>query len=142
MKLNTKYHGIIEYSEKEIINFKKGLPGFENLKKFILFTVEENEIFSILHSIEDSQVGIVVMSPFIVCKDYQFKLEKQQIKELNIKSEKDVLALVTVTLSSNIKNITANLRAPIVVNIKDKIGEQIIIEKEDYKIKYPIFQEE
>ncbi|OFI06508.1 flagellar assembly factor FliW [Clostridium acetireducens DSM 10703] len=142
MKLNTKYHGIIEYSEKEIINFKKGLPGFENLKKFILFTVEENEIFSILHSIEDSQVGIVVMSPFIVCKDYQFKLEKQQIKELNIKSEKDVIALVTVTLSSNIKNITANLRAPIVVNIKDKIGEQIIIEKEDYKIKYPIFQEE
>ena len=55
MKLNTKYHGVKEYEEKDIINFKKGLPGFEGLKKFILFPVEDNDVFSILHSVENDR---------------------------------------------------------------------------------------
>lgn len=32
MKLNTKYHGCIEYEEKDVIYFQKGIPGFERIK--------------------------------------------------------------------------------------------------------------
>ena len=65
MILNTKYHGTKEYTDEEIIFFQKGLPGFENRTKFILFTLDENEIFSILHSIEDPALGFVLVSPFL-----------------------------------------------------------------------------
>ena len=142
MKLDTKHHGIIDYEEKDIVNFKKGLPGFEHLKKFIVYSVEENNIFSILQSIEEGGIGIPVLSPFTVCKDYEVKLTDDQISSLKIKSEKDVWILNTVTISSDYKEITTNLRAPIVINIKEGIGEQIILKNEDYKIKHPIFQEE
>ena len=142
MKLDTKHHGIIDYEEKDIISFKKGLPGFEYLKKFIVYSVEENNIFSILQSIEECGIGIPVLSPFTVCKDYEVKLTDDQISSLKIKSEKDVWILNTVTISSDYKEITTNLRAPIVINIKEGIGEQIILKNEDYKIKHPIFQEE
>ena len=142
MKLETRFNGIVEYKEDQVIFFKKGLPGFENLKEFILFPLEGNEIFSILHSTEDMNIGIPVMSPFSACKEYEFKLSDEIREELNVKSPEDVLVLTTVTINSNYKNITTNLKAPLVINIKEKIGEQIILEKEDYKIKYPIFQEE
>lgn len=141
MKLNTKYHGVREYKEDEIIIFKKGLPGFENLNKFILFTVEENEIFNVLHSTENEEVGLVVISPFIVFKDYEFKLSDEKIKELKISSPEDVLVLNTVTLSSSIKNITTNLKAPIIINIKERLGEQIIVDNDKYEIKHPLVKE-
>jgi flagellar assembly factor FliW len=141
MKLNTKYHGIKEYSEEDVITFKKGLPGFENLRQFILFSVEENDLFSILHSTEDEEVGLVVLSPFSVLNDYEFKLSDSKIEELGINAPEDVLVLNTVTLSSKVEDITANLKAPIIINIKENLGEQIILENDKYKIKHTLFSE-
>ena len=61
MELVTKYHGIREYSDEDVIVFKKGLPGFKELKNFIIFPLESNEVFSILHSIENIEVGLVLV---------------------------------------------------------------------------------
>lgn len=142
MKLITKYHGIVEYNEEDIITFKKGLPGFESLKKFILVPFEDNNLFSIVVSMEDMEVGIPVISPFNVDEAYEFKLSDEKTKELSVNSPESVLVLNAVTLNSNIKNITVNMKAPIIVNIKRKIGEQIILDNEKYKIKEPLFKEE
>jgi flagellar assembly factor FliW len=142
MKINTKYHGIREYEDKDIITFKKGLPGFEDLRGFIIFPVEENEVFSILHSIEDEKIGFVVISPFYVIKDYEINLSDDCIDELKIKSPEDVMLLNTVTLNSDINKITTNLKAPIIINIKTKLGEQIILENDDYLIKQPLIKED
>jgi flagellar assembly factor FliW len=141
MKLNTKYHGVKEYEEKDIVEFKKGLPGFENLKKFILFPVEENEVFSILHSVEDEDIGIVVVSPFLFIKDYEFDLKEEKAKELEVEGHEDIFILNTVTLNSKIEDITINLKAPIVINIKGRLGEQIILDNSNYDIKHPLFRE-
>jgi flagellar assembly factor FliW len=141
MELNTKMHGVKEYEEKDVINFNKGLPGLLDLRKFILFPVEENEMFSILHSIEDDNIGLVVFSPFLKFKDYEFKLSDEKLKELKIQSNDDVLVLNTVTLHSDVEKITTNLKAPIVINIKEKLGEQIILDSDKYFIKHPLFKE-
>lgn len=139
MKLHTKYHGTREYKEEDIITFKKGLPGFENLKKFIMFPAEENEVFNILHSVEDEETGFVVISPFHVTHDYEFELDDETMKELHVKGSSDVTVVNTVTVNSDINKITVNMRAPIVINIKSKYGEQIILNNEKYLIKQPLF---
>lgn len=139
MKLHTKYHGIREYKEEDVITFKKGLPGFENLKKFIMFPAEENEVFNILHSVEDEEIGFVVVSPFHVTHDYEFELDDETMKELHVKDSSDVTVVNTVTVNSDISKITVNMRAPIVINIKSKYGEQIILNNEKYLIKQPLF---
>lgn len=142
MNLNTKYYGCIDYEKKDVIHFEKGIPGFEELRNFILFPVEDNEVFSVFHSIEREDISIIVTSPFNIKEDYEINLEEEQRKNLKIENEKDVLVLNTVTLNSDIDKITANLRAPIIINIKEKIGEQIIINSDKYSIKYPLFKEE
>lgn len=142
MELNTKYHGCIEYEEKDVIYFEKGIPGFEELKEFIIFPVKDNDVFSVFHSIEKEDMGIIVTSPFNIEKEYEIQLEEEQIANLKLQDEKDTLVLNTVTLNSDINKITANLRAPIVINIKEKIGEQIIINSDKYKVKHPLFKEE
>lgn len=141
MEINTKYHGVKEYLEEDIITFKRGLPGFEDLRKFILFSVEENESFSILQSIEDDSIGIVTIPPFGIFENYEVNLKDELLHELCIKQENDVMVLSTVTISSNINKITVNLKAPIIINIKERLGEQIILDKAEYSIKHPLIQE-
>lgn len=140
MKLNTKYHGIKDYYEEDVIIFNKCIPGFEGLKKFILFSAEENEMFKILHSIEDDNIGLILTSPFTQFKDYEFELTDEKIRELRITSNDDVVVLNTVTLSSKLENITINLKAPFIININAKIGEQIILNNESYSIKQSLFK--
>lgn len=142
MKLETKCHGIIEYNKDDVIEFKKGIPGFNNLKKFINFPIENNEVFSVLHSIENNEIGFIVTSPFSVINDYEINLDDNVINRLKIEKEKDVLVLNTVTLHSKLENITVNLCAPIVINIKTKLGEQIILNNGKYEIKHPLFKED
>lgn len=141
MKVNTKYHGVREYKEEDIITFKKGLPGFEGLKKYILFPVEQNDLFSILQSLEDESIGLVVVSPFDVINEYEFKIQDELLDSLDIKSESEVMVINTVTLSSMVENITVNLKAPIIINTRLGLGEQIILDKDEYKVKHPLIKE-
>ena len=141
MKFQTTHHGTIEYDEADVIIFKKGLPGFEGLSKFVLFPVEGNEVFNILHSIEDPDIGLVTISPFSIDESYEVELKDGVIKRLNIEKPEDVLIQNTVTLHSKVENITVNLKAPIVINISTKSGEQIILDSDKYLIKHPLVQE-
>jgi len=142
MKFETKYHGTLEFNENEIIYFKKGLPGFEELKKFVVLSVEDNEFFNILHSVENSEVGFIVVSPFYVVKDYEFNLNEYKLKDLKIKDYNQVSVYNTVTLNSDIKKITVNLRAPIIINVEEKLGEQVILNSSKYLVKHPLIKEE
>jgi flagellar assembly factor FliW len=141
VKIKTKFHGIKDYKEEDIIRFEKGVPGFESLKQFILFPIEENNIFSVLHSIEDENVGLVVVSPFEVKKDYEINLNDSVIERLSIKEATEVILFNVITVNSSVEDITVNLKAPIVINIKAGLGEQIILDREEYKIKNPLIQE-
>jgi len=140
MELVTKYHGTRTYSDEDVIVFKKGLPGFKELKNFIIFPLESNEVFSILHSIEATEVGLIMVSPFTVLSDYEFKIPDNYINELEIVKPEEVLVLTTVTLNSNIENMTTNLKAPIIINIKEKLGEQLILDNDKYNIKEPLIK--
>lgn len=142
MKLNTRLYGTREYDETDIINFKQGLPGFRDLKKFIIFSIDENNVFSMLHSIENPEIGLIVISPFKAMKEYEFNLEEYFIKKLEVQSEEDIIVLTTVCMESKTKKLTTNLKAPIIINIKQKIGEQLILDNVKYSIKYPLLREE
>lgn len=139
MEIISSIHGKIIYEEDEVISFEKGVPGFQNLKKFVIKEVGEDSPFSILQSIEDKEIGFIVISPFLVNDKYEINLSEEITNNLKISSSNEVLLYSIVTLNSNTKEITANLKAPIVININLKQGEQYIIDKDTYKIKEKIF---
>ncbi|MDD7794631.1 flagellar assembly protein FliW [Clostridium sp. 'White wine YQ'] len=140
MEIVTRFHGTFNYDEKDIINFPNGIMGFEDLKKFIIVQSKENEAFSIFQSLENSEVGLVVVSPFDVKKDYEIELNEEVIKSLSIENPEEVVLYNTVTLNSDVYKITVNLKAPIIININKKVGKQVIIDKEDFKIKHPLIK--
>lgn len=141
MELISKIHGKIQYEEEDIITFKKGIPGFNDLKKFIIVDLEEYKPFKLFHSIENTEVALVVTSPYDFKEDYEIVIGDEVVKHLNIEDPSQVFVLVTVTLNSDIRKITMNLQGPIVINTSNKLGEQIILDDSKYKVKTPLFKE-
>ena len=120
------------------ILFEKGIPGFEDYKYFNVNVIKDNEKFYSIVSKEDDNIGFISISPFDIKKDYEIDLDDEFIKELDIKSEKDVLVLCIITLGKTLKDSTANLKAPIIINIKNNRGKQLILQDDKYKIKQPL----
>lgn len=138
MNLETLNYGTISYNEENIVVFEKPLLGFNNLKKFVLVEIEQNSMFNLLQSIEEKAVGFIVLSPFSVRQDYEIELDEATIKELEIESHEEVAIMTTVTLNEVAEKTTTNLKAPIIINIKNKKGKQIILNNDKYKIKEPL----
>ena len=141
MKFVSKVHGEIDYNEENVITFNKGILGFAHLKKFIITELNEYEPFKLIHSLEDDEIGMIVVSPYEFYEDYEINLNEEIIENLSIKSPEEVMIITTVTLNSDPKKITTNLQGPIVINTVNNNGEQIIIDNSKYKIKEPLIKE-
>lgn len=120
------------------ILFEKGIPGFEDYKYFNVNIIKDNEKFYSIVSKEDDNIGFISISPFDIKKDYEIDLDDEVVKELDIKTEKDVIVLCLITLGKTLKDSTANLKAPIIINIKNNRGKQLILQDDKYKIKEPL----
>lgn len=120
------------------IFFEKGIPGLEKYREFEINQVESNEKFKQIISIKDSNIGFIAISPFEIKKDYELNLSDDVIKELQIDSPKDVLVLSLITLGKTLEKSTVNLKAPVIINIKNNKGKQLILQDDKYNIKEPL----
>ncbi|WP_419725131.1 flagellar assembly protein FliW [Terrisporobacter petrolearius] len=120
------------------IFFEKGIPGLEKYREFEINQVGSNEKFKQIISIEDSNIGFIAISPFEIKKDYELNLSDDIIKELQIDSPKDVLVLSLITLGKTLEKSTVNLKAPVIINIKNNKGKQLILQDDKYNIKEPL----
>ena len=120
------------------VEFEKGLLGLEHLKNYVIEDIEGNEDFKILKSLDDNDISLVITSPFFIMKDYEIELSQEVIRNLCINNQEEVMVFSTVTLNSDMKKTTVNLRAPIVINKNNATGEQVVLNKECYKIKHPL----
>ncbi|GAA0099821.1 flagellar assembly protein FliW [Paraclostridium bifermentans] len=118
--------------------FEKGLPGFENHKNFEINDIEENQKFKVVNSLDDKSVGFIAISPFDIKKDYEIKLDADTINLLKIDKPEDVLLLNIVTLGKKLENSTVNLKAPLVMSVKNQLGAQLILQDDKYNIKEPL----
>ena len=127
--------------DRQRLTFVKPLPGFDNLKEFCLIPIESNPDFLLLQSEEDQEVGLVTTSPFVFKTDYEFELKDEILNKLSIINPADVKVISIVTLSSDVKGITYNLKAPVIINIENGYAMQVILDNDKYMIKHPLIEE-
>ncbi|NNU84991.1 flagellar assembly protein FliW [Geobacillus sp. BMUD] len=138
MKVRTKYHGEIDIAEQDIVRFPHGLPGFANEKRFVLLPLADTP-FVILQSVETPALGFVLIEPFSYFPSYEFELDEATVEQLEIESERDVAVYVILTVADPFHETTANLQAPVVINVRQRTGKQVILTNTAYKTKHRLF---
>lgn len=143
MKIKTKYFGEMEINKEDVIRFPEGLPGFQEEKEFIIInSLDKDDPFQWMQSVKNSRLSFIVINPFLLVPDYDFKLPDSTVEKLKIQDEKDVAVYSIVVVPEDIKKMTINLAGPIVINAKERLGKQIVLDDDRYSTKYYIFPQE
>lgn len=142
MLIQTKYFGDIELGEDKIITFEQGLFGFEQYKKYtILYDVEagEEHTFSWLQCAECKELALPVVNPLTIVDDYNPLINDELLSGLGDINDDNLVVLLTMTVPKDLTKMTSNLKAPIIINADTRQGAQIVVENQDYEIRYNVY---
>lgn len=120
-----------ELKEKTIL-FPLGVPGFPTHHRFVLAKDDKaSEIFW-LQSVDDAKLAFAVIEVHRLKKDYVFEVEDTDLTSIGSPEEKDCVVYFILCLEKNATKIKgeANMRAPVVLNLKNRLARQVIIRNE------------
>ena len=142
MQITTKVFGEITIDDEKIINFPSGIIGFPELTDFALIHDEEKGTDTIhwLQSLQEPAFAMPVMDPLIVCPDYNPEVDDELLNSIGEIVPEELLVMVTVTIPKDIKNMTVNLKGPMVINAAQRKATQVIVEGDEYQVKCPIYE--
>jgi flagellar assembly factor FliW len=120
--------------EPRIIHFPEGIPGFETHHEF-RFIPEEEAVLAHLISVKKDEMRFILLRPEVYFPEYlkQMDVDEESIKVLNVKGDIAVDVWVILTLNRlEMAKTTVNLRAPILFNMVEGIGTQVIFNDDRY----------
>lgn len=139
-KIMTTRFGEIEEDEGKIIRFAAGLPSFEDEHEFIIVPYDEESPYVFLQSATTPDLAFLMVIPFIFFPDYEFRLEDDVLESLALEKQEDLLLYTLLTIPNrDIREMTANLLAPIVINSRTSEGCQVVLDKSGYRTKHKLF---
>lgn len=138
MEILTRDFGKVNIEEDKIINFPNGIPGFKDEKDFVLLPLEEDSLFVIMQSVNTPELAFITIEPRNIIKDYEFVISEKTEELLKIEGIEDIILLNIVNIKDKLKDMTINLAAPLVININENLGKQIILDDSKYPVKYQL----
>lgn len=142
MVAETKFFGTIDIEDDKIIHFPMGIIGFENLKNFALIydsEREERSNISWLQSMEEPLMVLPVINPMDIVGEYGPIIEDELMKIIGDPADADILIFVSMSIPSDLTKMTANLKAPFIINTVDRKAMQVIVENQDYEVKFNVY---
>lgn len=141
MIIKTKFWGEADIDESKILTFANGLIGFEIFRKYIIIPHENDHNFSWLQSVENRFLCFLITTPMSFMFDYLIEISDDTVASLNITSAEDVVVYCMVTVPEDPLKISANLSGPLVLNVSNFTGEQVVVMDPKYSVKHYVIDE-
>ena len=139
-KVNTDRFGELEVDESRIITFKDGIPAFEDEHEFIILPYDEESPYYFRQSLKKPSLAFLLTIPEIFFADYSAEIDDDTVKELDIKDAEKILVYAMITIpNGSVRYMTANLLAPLVINLENMQAKQIVMDKSNYTTKHRLF---
>jgi flagellar assembly factor FliW len=141
MKFTTTRFGEIEFSEEVTLSFPDGVLGFPNDRRFILLEHNvEGSPFRWLQSLDDPDLAFIVVDPVLIEPRYQVEIDRDSATSIGT-HQADACAVVAIVNvpHGNPLQMTANLKAPLVVNAETRVGRQLVLSSNLFQISAPVF---
>jgi flagellar assembly factor FliW len=135
----TKHFAVIEYDDSAVLTFPAGLPAFEHLKRFVLLERASTSPVVFLQSLDEAGVCLPAAPISAICPDYDLALTPDDLASLEAGAGSgEGLACLAVIAIPDEGPATANLLAPIVVNLARRRAVQAIRADTRYSHQYPV----
>jgi len=145
-EIDTTNFGTISYVPESIFEFPNGLPGFDQQRRFLPVQSPGTAPILFLQSLEDPGLCFTTLPIWVVDPQYRLHVTAQDLELLGFTANRqprignEVLCLAVLSIRST--GTTANLLAPLVVNLKNYKGVQAVSPELSYSHQHPLFPEE
>lgn len=139
MKVDTTRFGELEVNKKDIITFAEGLLGFEQLKKFFIVDPGDQTLILWLQSIDDASTAFPIIEPKIFMPDYSIKLLPAELSSLKLEGLSEASVYTVLTIPQTVTDMSANLKAPIIINNQTKNARQIVLQDSKLEVRHKMY---
>jgi len=143
----TRYFGVMEYSDDSIIRVPGGIPGFENEHEFILIDQPSHRPLVFFQSLHTPPLCFLALPVQSVDRSYQLRVSAEDLELLELdpsrqpKIGEEVMCLSFIA-SGEDHALSANLLSPIVINVRTRVALQAIQTECHYSHRHPLRAEE
>jgi flagellar assembly factor FliW len=144
-RILTAYFGELDYVDAAVFQFPYGLPGFESERAFVFLQQPQTEPLMFLQSLGDPQLCFLLLPILVADPNYRVNLDAEDLAALHLapgrqpRIGEDILCAAIVRAGDTEETEpTANLMAPVVVNLKEQIGIQMIQAHSGYSHRQPL----
>jgi len=139
MIIHTSRFGAVSITAEDVIQFPEGLLGFNELRRFVLLDDPQDEIFAWLQSCEDANIAFPLLEPELFTQNYSVQLTKHDLETMGLKTPEGVRYFSIITIPVDPTQMTANLKAPVVIHVATRKARQVVLQDNSLAIREPIF---
>lgn len=136
MNVQTTRFGTVQVDDNRIIHFPTGLLGFSSYKDYVLLQPDDDGVFFWLQSVQSPELAFVVSDPSLWVEGYEATIRREQMRQLGLNSIDD--AQVFVIVNKYDQRLTANLQGPLVININNQQGMQLVLADKRWTTRHEI----
>lgn len=140
MQLKTTRFGTIEVDDQSVITFTQPIIGFQEFRRFVILDGPAGGGLRWLQSTDTGDLAFIVMNPRQIVPDYEVKLGSHELSELSVTSADELEIFTLVVVPQDPKMVRTNLKAPILINPKQRLGKQTILDKSSYPVQFLLSQ--
>lgn len=137
--IQTSRFGQVQLNQDDILNFPEGPLGFQDLKNFVLLDDPNDDIFAWLQSCDSPAIAFPVLEPELFAENYKISLNKTDLESLQAPNTSRARAFCIITIPDDPTQMTANMKAPVIVNIENRKARQCVLQDNNLAIREPIF---
>jgi flagellar assembly factor FliW len=142
MRVQTPRWGSIEVDPHAIIHFETGLAGFPDCSRFVVMDHDRDTPLKWLQSVDRPEIAFVIVEPDQVLPSYSVDVPEPVMKKIGWTHEvrpQDVAVFLILNCEEG--QLTANLRAPVVVNVQNRRAFQLILDSPEIPLRHPLAPE-
>ena len=127
-----------EPRDSDILTFPSGLVGLPEMERWILVDMEPLLPMKWIKSLDREGFRVPVTDPGFFIEKYSFEIDDASQKVLNVESVEDIVVMIISTVHEGGGCVTGNLTAPLVINVKNRVGVQCVLENGNYNMRQEI----
>lgn len=136
--IHTSRFGELEVQDETLLTFPSGLVGFPAVQQFVVLDVAEDCQYQWFQAIKEPDLAFVIIDVHGLDPEFQAQISDEGLAELEVTPSDPVLIMAVVTIpSEQPEQATANLRAPLMVNLRTRKGKQLILH-ESIPLRFPL----
>lgn len=129
----------VQTVEKNVIHFPNGIYGFEEIRDFILLQEDDSRTIWSLQAADSPYPSLIVVDPSLLLPGYAPKLGAAERRALGNPQEEDLCWLAVAVIRKKPEDTVVSLKSPLAINVKNRVGMQVILEDGDYPLRYRPF---